>query len=148
MSACLELSFVEEREGGGLNFWCADNSGNSREQQRRGSLYALEALDLMVRDDERCIRHHLLAWIALDMARTDEGKTVKLGFMLCIGAFAVIARENHGDEFYRQYLDKAAAAVEAIFAREKAERSEQARKAANARWAKRDSDRLAGEAGS
>ena len=122
MSACLELSFVKEREGGGLNFWSADKSGNSREQQRRGALYALEALDLMARDDEGCVRHHLLAWIARDMAPLGEGKTVVLGFMLCIGTFAVIARENHGDEFYRQYLDKAEAAVEAIFAREKAER--------------------------
>ncbi len=127
---------MKERDGGGLNFWSVDHSGDSREQQRRGALYALEALDLMARDDEGAIRHHLLAWVARDMTHIDEGKTVELGFMLCMGAFAVIARENHGDGFYRQYLAKADAAVDAILAREKAERSEQARKAANARWAK------------
>ena len=98
---------------------------------------ALEALDLMARDDdEGCIRCHLLGWVALDMAHIDEGKQVRLGFMNCMGAFAVIARENHGDGFYRQYLAKEDAAIDAIFAREKAERSERARKAAQARWAK------------
>ena len=142
MSPCLELSFVKKRDGN-LNFWSVDHSGNPREQQRRGALYALEALDLMVRDDEGAIRHHLLAWIARDMTHTDEDKTVELGFMLCMGAFAVIARENHGDGFYRQYLAKADAAVEAILAREKSERSERGRKAANARWAKAKADQPA-----
>ena len=146
MSKCLELSFVEAREGGGLDFWSIDHSGDYREQMRRGNLMALEALELMARDDEGAIRHHLLAWIARDMTHIDEDKTVELGFMLCMGAFATIARENHGDGFYRQYLAKADAAFEAIFAREKAERSENARKAANARWAKRDSERLSEEA--
>ena len=140
MSRCLELSFVTARDGGGLNFWSVDHSGDPREQQQRGQLMALEALDLMARDDEGAIRHHLLAWVARDMASVDKDKTVALGFMLCMGAFAVIARENHGDGFYRQYLAKAEAAVDAIFAREKAERSERARNAANARWAKRDRD--------
>ena len=136
MSPCLELSFVKEREGGGLNFWSIDHSGDSREQIRCGNLMALEALELMARDDEGAIRHHLLAWVARDMTHTDEGKTVKLGFMICVGAFAVTAWEDHGDEWFRQYLAKADAAIDAMFASEKARRSAHARKAANARWAK------------
>ncbi len=140
MSRCLELSFVKAREDGGLNFWSVDPSGDCLEQTRCGQLMALEALDLMARDDDGVIRHHLLAWIARDMAPVGESKTVALGFMVCIGAFALTAREVHGDGFYRQYLAKTDAAVDAIFAREKAERSERARNAANARWAKAKAD--------
>ena len=136
MSRCLELSFVEEREGGGLNFWSVDHSGDYREQMRRGNLMALEALELMARDDEGAIRHHLLGWVARDMTHTDEGKPVELGFMICMGAFAVTAWEDHGDEWFRQYLAKADAALDTMFASEKARRSEHAKKAANARWAK------------
>ena len=136
MSQCTELSFVEAREGGGLNFWVVDHSGDCREQIRRGNLMALEALDLMARDDEGAIRHHLLGWVARDMAPVGESKTVALGVMICMGAFAVIAREDHGDEWFRQYLAKADAAFDTMFASEKARRSEHAKKAANARWAK------------
>ena len=136
MSRCLDLSFVKEREGGGLNFWSVDHSGDYREQMRRGNLMALEVLGLMARDDGGAIRHHLLAWVAKEMTHTDEGKTVALGFMICIGAFAVAAWEDHGDEWFRQYLAEADVAFDTIFASEKARRSEHARNAANARWAK------------
>ena len=145
MSKCLELSFVKEREGGGLNFWSIDHSGDSREQMRRGNLMALEALDLMARDDEGAIRHHLLGWVARDMTHIDESKTVELGFMICVGQFAVAGREHFGDKWFRQYLAKADAALDAAYASENARRSELARKAANARWAKRDLKRLTGE---
>ena len=84
----------------------------------------------------------------MDMARIDAGKRIKLGFVNCIGHFATIAREEHGDGVFRQYLADADAAFDAALASEKAKRSEQARKAAQARWAKRDRERLAGEAGS
>ncbi len=137
MSEVRKLSFVKSSEGSGRNFWSVDHSGDFREHWRRGVLLALEALDLLAQDDEGgFIRHHLLGWVALDMAHIDAGKQIKLGFMSCIGQFAALAREAHGDGFYRQYLAKTDAAVDAIFAREKAERSERARKAANARWAK------------
>ena len=76
------------------------------------------------------------------------GKRVKLGFMNCFGQFATIAREVHGDGFYRQYLAEADAALEAMLASQKAKRSEQGRKVAQARWAKRDLERLAGEGAS
>ena len=140
MSKCLELSFVTKRPGrnGGLNFWGVDHSGGFQEQWRRGELMALEALDLMVReDDDGLIRNHLLGWVALDMESVGEDRRVRLGFMNCIGAFAVAARGDFGDEWFRQYLEKADAALDAVFASEKARRSEHARKAANARWAKR-----------
>ena len=136
MSQCTELSFVEAREGGDLNFWSVDNSGDYEEQTRRGQLMALEALDLMARDDERAVRHHLLAWVARDMAPLGESKTVELGFMLCMSAFAVASRERFGDEWFRQYLSEADAAFDAMFASEKEKCSEQARNAANVRWAK------------
>ncbi len=136
MSKCHELSFVKSRAGSGRNFWSIDHSGDIREHWRRGELLALEALDLMAREDDGFLRGHLLGFVALDMARIDAGKRVKLGFMNCIGHFATIAREVHGDGFYRQYLAKEDAAIDAIFAREKAERSENARRAAQARWAK------------
>jgi hypothetical protein len=75
MSLCLELSFVKDSEGG-RNFWSVDHSGDYQEQWRRGELYALEALDLMARDDEGQSRSHLLGWVALDMSHSSEGKRV------------------------------------------------------------------------
>ncbi len=87
-------------------------------------------------EDDGLIRHSLLGWVALDMAHIDAGKQIKLGFMSCIGQFAAMAREVHGDGFYRQYLAEANAALDAMFASAKATRSEHARKAAQARWAK------------
>lgn len=146
MTEILELSFAKDIQGSNRNFWSVDHSGDIREHWRRGELLALEALDLMARrDDDGFIRGHLLGFVALDMAHTHEGKRVKLGFMNCMGQFATIAREVHGDGFYRQYLAKADAALDAMFARQKARRSGHARKAAQARWAKRDRARLAGE---
>ncbi len=136
MSQCTELSFVETPEDGDRTFWSVDHSGDHREQVERGQLMALEALDVMARDDEGALRHHLLAWVALDMAASDEGKGVKIGFMICMGAFAVAAQEHHGDAWFRQYLAESYAAFDAILASEKSRRSEQARNAANARWAK------------
>ena len=136
MSKCHELSFVKSRAGSGRNFWSVDHSGDVREHWRRGELLALEALDLMAQEDDGFLRGHLLGFVALDMARIDAGKRVKLGFMNCIGQFATIAREVHGDGFYRQYLAEADAAFDAMLASEKAKRSEHARKAAKARWAK------------
>ncbi len=142
MSKIHELSFVKSSAGSGRNFWSADHSGDVREHWRRGELLALEALDLMAREDDGFLRAHLLGFVALDMARIDAGKRVKLGFMNCIGHFATIAQEVHGDGFYRQYLAEADAAFDAMLASEKAKRSEHARKAAQARWAKRDLERL------
>lgn len=136
MSQCLELSFVEAREDGNLNFWSVDHSGDYQEQFRRGSLMALEALELMARDEEGAIRHHLLGWVVLDMAPVGKDKTVALGFMVCIGEFAVAARKHSGGEWYRRWLDDTDAKIAAILASEKSRRSEQARHAANARWAK------------
>ncbi len=137
MSHVQNLSFVKSSEGGGRNFWSVDHSGDFQEHWRRGELLALEALDLMAKaEDDGLIRHSLLGWVALDMARVDAGQQIKLGFMSCIGQFAALAREVHGDGFYRQYLTEADAALDAMFASVKAKRSEQARKAAQARWAK------------
>ena len=142
-----ELSFVKDNEGSGRNFWSVDHSGDIGEHWRRGELMALEALNLMAgQDDDGFFRGHLLGFVALDMARMDAGNRIKLGFMNCMGQFATIAREDHGDGFFRQYLTNADAAFDAALASEKAKRSEQGRKAAQARWAKRDLERLAGEA--
>ena len=150
MTDILELSFVKDGKVSGRNFWSVDHSGHIREHWRRGELLALEALDLMARDrdDDGFIRHHLLGLVAMDMEHVQEGNRIKLGCMTFFGQFAVIAREAHGDGFYRQYLAEADAAFDAALASEKAKRSEQGRKAAQARWAKRDLERLAGEAGS
>ena len=146
MTDIQELSFVKDGKGSGRNFWSVDHSGDVGEHWRRGELLALEALNLMAgQDDDGFIRHHLLGLVAMDMAHVQEGKRVKLGFMNCFGHFAVIAREAHGDGFYRQYLMEADGAFDAALASEKAKRSEQGRKAAQARWAKRDLERLAGE---
>ena len=145
MSNVQELSFVKTIEGSGRNFWSVDHSGDIKEHWRRGELLALEALNLMARDEDGFLRGHLLGFVARDMARTDAGKRVKLGFMHCMGHFATIAREDHGDGFFRQYLTDADAAFDAALASEKAKRSEQGRKAAQARWAKRDLERLAKE---
>ncbi len=146
MTDILELSFVKDSKGSERNFWSVDHSGDIGEHWRRGELLALEALDLMVRDDGGFRRHHLLGFVARDMARSDAGKRVKLGFMNCMGEFATIAREDHGDGFFRRYLVEADAAFDAAMASEKARRSEQGRKAAQARWAKRDRERLAAAA--
>ena len=134
MSQCLELSFVKDRVGGGRNFWSVDHSGTYREQWRRGQLLALEALDFMAEDDR--MGRWLLGRISGDMQQHEDGKGVELGFMNCIGEFATLGLAIMGDEFYRQRMADGDAAHIAALADEKAKRSERARNAAQARWAK------------
>ncbi len=76
MSKCLELSFVKEPEipGTGRNFWNVDHFGDYREQCGRGELLALEALDLMAKDD--LWSRVLLGWIALDMRHSDQREPI------------------------------------------------------------------------
>ena len=98
---------------------------------------------------ERC--HEIAAQISQTEATTLEGVHAKMRFAMQSDCFEndvvrSVAWEDHGDEWFRQYLAKADAAFDAMFASEEARRSEQARKAANARWAKRGLERLAEEA--
>ncbi len=98
----------------------------------------------MAEDDRIC--RALLGWIERDMPRQSDGHGVELGFMNCMGELATFGLAIMGDEHFRQRMADGDARHIAALADEKATRSEQARSAANARWAKRDLERLAGEA--
>ena len=150
MSKYLALSFVAKRPGrlSGLNFWNVDPSGDYSEDWHSGELLALEALEFMAKQKEPNSDPSgaLLASAVLDMPRRDDRTGVELGFLNCIGYYAAIARRTFGDKHYRDFLAESQRRLREADSKMEAKRSEHARKAARARWAKCDSERLAGEA--
>ena len=140
----LALSFVVKRPGrkGGVIFWNVDPSGDYTNDWESGELLGLEALEFMARETETGLSGDLLVRVVLAMPREDDRTGVELGFLRCIGHFAALARQRFGDKHYRDWREQ-----RARFGREQddkmaAERSERARKAAQARWARRDHERL------
>ena len=105
-------------------------------------MFGLEALEFMAKQTEPS--SDLLIWIVLDMPREDDRTGIELGFLRCIGDFAVLARRRFGDRYYRDWRERKARFVREELAKMAVERSEHARKAARARWAKRDLERLNG----
>ena len=145
MSEYLDLSFVTERPGRlqGLNFWDFEPSGDYVEDWGTGELLGLEALEFMAkRSPDSLPGAYLLASVVLDMPRGDDRTGLELGFLNCIANFAMIARSRFGDKHYRDYLEQRRLRVREMIAQDAANRSEQGRKAARARWAKRDRERL------
>ena len=70
------------------------------------------------------------------MPRGGERTGVELGFLNCIGEFAAEHRRVFGDHGYRRYMAERAAVEEMGKIQDQHRRSEHARKAARARWAK------------
>ena len=139
MSRFLALSFVTRLPGrdGGLNWWDVKPSGDYSEEWHQGELLALEALSLTAKIEDGDIpRGHLFANVVLAMPRDGEHTGVELGFLNCIGEFAAEAHGVFGDHGYRGYMAKRAVAVEMALIQDQHRRSEHARKAARARWAK------------
>ena len=149
MSRYLACSFVTKRPGrkGGLDYWNVKPSGDYAEDWRRGELMALEALEVMALPGGLSAdpSGDLLASVALAMPRSGDHTGVELGFLNCIGHFAAIAQRNFGDKHYRDFIAQSQRVTRELYAKMKADCSERARKAAQARWAKRDLERLAGE---
>ena len=63
-------------------------------------------------------------------------RTAELGFFNCIGTFAAFYQQQRGDQFYRDYLVRADQQWDEGEAELAKIRSDRARKAAKARWAK------------
>ena len=137
MSRFLALSFVTKLpgRGGGLNWWDVKPSGDYEEEWHQGELLALEALSHMAKTED-LPRGHLLGSLGISMPRRGEHTGVELGFLNCIGEFAAEGRRAFGDHGYRRYMAKRAAGAKRAIAEAQQERSEHARKAARARWAK------------
>ncbi len=137
MSRYLALSFVTKLpgRGGGLNWWDVKPSGDYGEEWHQGELLALEALSLMAKEED-LPRGHLLGPVVHAMPHEEEKTGVELGFVNCIGTFAAEARRVFGDRGYRQYMAAREAGAKRAVAKAQQERSERARKATRARWAK------------
>ena len=137
MSRYLALSFVTRLpgRGAGLNWWDVKPSGDYEEDWHQGELLALEALSF-VAEVEDFPRGWFLNQVALAMPRHGEHTGIELGFLHCLGDFAVEARRTLGDHWYRRYLAAREAGAKRAIAEAQQERSERARKAAHARWAK------------
>ena len=144
MSIYQALSFVAERPGrnGGIIFWNVTPSGDYQKDWDSGDSMGLEALEFMAGRADFGLPGDLLVRVVLDMPREDDRTGIELGFLRCIGYFAALARQTFGDKFYRDWREQQARFVREEFAKMAAARSEHARKAARARWAKRDLERL------
>ncbi len=141
------LPFVKEGgKGEPRNFWSVAPTGNYCDDWRTGEIYALEALKYMARrDTDMPAGNFLLGHIATHLqALGSEYSGVELGFFNCIGAFAAFHRQRRGDQFYRDYMMVADQHWEEGKAEQAKIRSERARKAAKARWAKTKQPRRAG----
>ncbi len=136
LKALKALPFVNEGgKGEPRNFWSVAPTENYQDDWRTGEIYALEALKYMAADPSP--PGSLLGYIATDLqAHGGEYSGVELGFFNCIGTFAAFYPRQHGDKFYRDYLVRADQQWEEGNAEQAKIRSDRARKAAKARWAK------------
>ena len=127
-----DLSFVTVKKprGSGLHYWSVEPTGDNIEDQKRGREMALEALEFMAWEWDTS-GGLLLNSFVRDMG---EQGLLEYGFLGCIGHFATRCRREHGDAFYRDYMQREEEALEEYGKMEARERSERARKAAQARW--------------
>ena len=77
-----------------------------------------------------------LSWVVMAMPRKEDRTGVEVGFLYCIGTFAALYRRVAGDGFYREHMRAFAEQIEALRDSAAQDRSEHARHAARARWAK------------
>ncbi len=133
-----DLPFVEDEHG--RRYWSVKPSGDYRKDCRQGVLFALAALEYMAVEPEPWLLTHVVG----DMPRKEARSGIEVGFLSCVARFAALYRQDHGDDFYRAWMAEGDAAHEAALEAEAKERSEHARHAAQARWAKhREAKRLA-----
>ena len=132
-----DLPFVKTLgKGKDRNTWNVTPTGDYFDDWRTGERYALEALRYMAADPSP--PGSLLGFIATDLqANGGEYSGIELGFFNCIGTFAAFYLRTRGDAFYREYMARGDKLWAEADAKEAQERSDRARKAANARWAKR-----------
>ena len=127
-----DLPFVTPK-GLGLNFWTVQPVEGYTEQCAQGQELALAALEHMAAIEDP---GGLLSWVVMAMPRKQDHTGVEVGFLTCIGTFAALYRRAAGDGFYRERMRTFAEQIEALQESAAQERSEYARHAARARWAK------------